>query len=215
VRLPPERAAAPALGAAIERALLRFAPANVQRVLELARREDASRAADRVQLRAQRLAKARVPLRGPVFAAAEALVLRIYHAAAPAGWLCGWCDATVLRDGAPRRAAVGALLLDRHAREFARISTPIAACEPFEAEIAALESALRALAGRAPRVRMHTDCDALVALWLQQRRDARLSAVRALARRLRRFELRHVPRRHNGIAHRLAREAATAARGIG
>jgi len=210
MRLPPEREAARALAAAIERALLRFSPANVERVLELAHREDAARAADRVQLRAKRLAKAKAALRGPVLAAADALVLRIYHAAAPAGWLCAWCDATVVRD----RAAVGALLLDRRAREIARISEPIAACEPFEAEIAALEAALRALAGRAARVRIHTDCDALVSLWLQRRRDVRLSAVRALARRLRRFELRLVPRRHNKVAHQLAREATTVTRGI-
>jgi ribonuclease HI len=218
MRLPPERAAARALAEAIERALLRFTAANVQRVLELARREDASRAADRVQLRAQRLAKAQAALRGPVLAAAEALVLRIYQAAAPSGWLCAWCDATVVRDGAPRRAAVGALLLDRHAREFARISEPIAACEPFEAEIAALAATLQAAAARGARARrlcVYTDCDALVALWLQQRRDARLGAVRALARRLQRFELRLVPRRHNRMAHRLARAAMAAARGTG
>jgi ribonuclease HI len=204
MRLPPEREAARALAAAIERALLRFVPANVERVLELARREDASRAADRVRLRAKRLVKAKAAPRGAVLAAADALVLRIYHAAAPAGWMCGWCDATVVRD----RAAVGALLLDRHAREFARVCAPIAACEPFEAEIAALEAALRAL--RAKRVCVYTDCDALVALWLQRRRDARLAAVRALARRLRRFELRRVPRRHNKVAHQFAREALAA-----
>jgi ribonuclease HI len=214
MRLRPEREPARALAAAIERALLRPAAANVQRVLELARRGDATRVADRVQLRAQRLAKAQAALRGPVLAAADELILRIYHAAAPAGWLCGWCDATVVRDGAPRRAAVGALLLGQRAREFARISEPIAGCEPFEAEIASLETALRALAGRAQRIRVYTDCDALVSLWLQRRRDARLSAVRALARRLRRFELRLVPRRHNKVAHQLAREATAAARGI-
>lgn len=218
MRLPPERQAARALAAAIERALLRPAAANVQRVLELARRDGATRAADRVQLRAQRLAKAQAALRGPVLAAADALVLRIYHAAAPAGWLCAWCDATVVRDRAPPRAAVGALLLDRHAREFARISEPVAACEPFQAEIAAVAAALQAAAARgahAPRIRVYTDCDALVALWLQRRRDARLGAVRELARRLRRFELRLVPRRHNRMAHRLARAAMAAARGTG
>jgi ribonuclease HI len=211
MRLPPEREAARALAAAIERALLRYARANVERVLELARREDASRAADRVRLRARRLAKAQAALRGPVLAAADALILRVYHAAAPAGWLCGWCDATVVRD----RAAVGALLLDRRAREFACISEPIAPCKPFEAEIAALEATLQAAAARGPqRICVYTDCDALVALWLQRRRDARLSAVRVLARRLRRFELRLVPRRHNKAAHQLAREATTAARRI-
>jgi ribonuclease HI len=211
MRLRPEREPARALAEAIERALLRYAPANVEHVLALARGKDASRVADRVQLRVKRLAKAKGAPRGPVLAAADALILRIYHAAAPAGWLCGWCDATVVRD----RAAVGALLLDRRAREFARISEAIAPCKPFAAEIAALEATLQAAAARRPRrVYVYTDCDALVALWLQRRRDARLSAVRALARRLRRFELRLVPRRHNKVAHQLAREATNVTRGI-
>ena len=207
MRLPHEREAARSLGAALERALLHPIPANVEHVLALARHEDATRIADRVQLRARRLAKAKGTQRGPVLAAADALLLHLYQAAAPAGWLCAWCDATVTGGG----AAVGALLLDRNARELARIAESVAACAPFEAEIAALEAVLRALPRNAARVRVHTDCDALVALWLQRRRDARLRVVRALARRLRRFELRAVPRRHNRIAHSLAREAAAAA----
>jgi hypothetical protein len=85
-----------------------------------------------------------------------------------------------------------------------------AECEPFEAEIAALEAALEATSTvAARRVRVYTDCDALVSLWLQRRQDPRLRRVRYLARRLRRFELRSLPRRHNQVVHRLARAGAS------
>jgi len=199
-----------ALAEAIDRALLRSAAADLQRVLGLSQREDAARMADRVQLRAKRLAKTYATQRSHVLAAASTLILRLYGAAVPADWLCGWCDATVDRDGARRYAGAGGVILDGRGREFARVCEPIAEAEPFEAEIAALEAVLRAAAGRsehARRIRVYTDCDALVSLWLHRRRDPRLSGVRSLACRLRRLELRPVPRRHNRIAHRLAREA--------
>jgi ribonuclease HI len=202
------------LAEAIDRALLRCAPADVQRALELAQREDPTRIADRVQLRAKRLAKTQAAQRSEIVAAAGTLIPRLYCSRAPAGWLCAWSDATVARAGATRRAAVGGVLLDNRGRELARICEPIAECEPFEAEIAASQAVLQAAAAhgaRAQRIRVHTDCAALVSLWLRHRRDPRLSGLGALASRLRRFELRRVPRRHNQLAHRLAREALEAA----
>ena len=163
--------------------------------------------ANRVQLRAKRLARTHATQRSQILVAAEALILALYRSAAPAAWLCGWCDATVARDGSPRYAGVGAVILDGHGRECARLCEPIAGREPFEAEIAALEATMQAALGHgehARRIRVYTDCAALVSLWLQRRRDPRLSGLRALASRLRRFELHRVPRRHNRVAHRLA-----------
>jgi ribonuclease HI len=214
--LSARREQARSLAEAIDRVLLRSAPAD--RALELARRQDATRMADRVQLRVKRLAKTQATQRSHILTAADTLILRLYRAAVPAGWQCGWCDATVTRDGSLRYAGVGAVILNDRGREVARLSEPIAECEPFEAEIAALEAALQAAAGhggRARRIRVYTDCGALVSLWLQRRRDPRLSTVRLMASRLRRFELRHVPRRHNQIAHRLARKAAARLRQAG
>jgi hypothetical protein len=198
------------LAEAIDRALLRCAPADLQRMLELARREDPTRVADRVQLRAKRLAKKQGSQRSRILASADTLILRLYLGRAPAGWLCGWCDATVARAGARRCAGVGGVLLDARGREVARFCEPIAECEPFEAEIAASQALLQAAAAsgaRAQRMRIYTDCAALVSLWLQRRRDPRLNGLRALASKLRRFELHRVPRRHNQVAHRLARKA--------
>jgi hypothetical protein len=209
------REAARAAGEAIDHALLSSTPADVERALEVLQEHEAPSAADRVRLRAKRLAKTHESQRNSLLDAADALVLALYRRGMPGRWLCGWCDASVGPDRPPHRAGVGAILLDARGRETARISSPIAGCEPFEAEIAALEAVLDAVPprdGATRRIRVYTDCVALVKLWLQQRRDPRLRIVRELARRFRRFELRSVPRRHNGIAHRLARDAMLASR---
>lgn len=167
--------------------------------------------ADHIRLRARRLARIHASQGNRIGDTAEDLVLALYRDAAPAGWSCGWCDASVACDGALRRVGVGILILDAGEQTCIRLSQPVAECEPFDAEIAALESALRAVVERdhgARGVRIYTDCDALTSLWLRQRGDHRLRGVRELARLLRRFELRSLPRRHNQIAHRLARDAA-------
>jgi ribonuclease HI len=125
--------------------------------------------------------------------------------------MCGFCDASVAAHDDGRAAGVGSIILDASGRTVARISRRSADCEPFEAEIAALEATLDMAAGLgegARRIRVYTDCDALVALWLQRRSDPRLRGVRALARGLRAFQLCRLPRRHNQAAHRLARDGA-------
>jgi ribonuclease HI len=210
------REAARVVSEAIDRALLRPASNELQRVLALLKGHDATSAADRVRLRAKRLAKVHAAQRSRIPGAADMLVRMLYCHAAPDGWLCAWCDASVAGDRSPPRVGVGAVILDEHGRELARISRPLAECAPFEAEIAALEATLLTAAARgaAQRIRVHTDCDALVSLWLRHRSDPRLRAVRELARELRRFELRRLPRRHNQLAHRLARDAAAGAVGV-
>ncbi len=169
--------------------------------------------ADRVRLQTTRLTRAYAPERGRILAAADALVLLLYHHVAPEGWRCGWCDASVARKGSERRVGVGAIIFDESGQEVCRISKRIAEREPFEAEIAALETTLEAALAhdhRANCMRVYTDCPALVSLWLRDRRDPRLSVVRELTRKLRRFELRGLPRRHNRLTHHLARDAAYA-----
>jgi hypothetical protein len=215
-RLPAHPAGAPtraqrqakrALNEAIDRALLGSA-AERQRVLELGGPEDAAPLADRVRLRAKRLAKSQAAHRSQILTGAESLVLAVYRHAIPRGWMCGFCDASVAAHNDGRVAGVGGIILDASGRTVVRISRRSADCEPFEAEIAALEATLDAATGLgegARRIRVYTDCDALVALWLQRRADPRLRGVRALARRLRGFQLHRLPRRHNQAAHRLAR----------
>jgi hypothetical protein len=206
-----QREARRALNQAVDRALLGTA-AQRQRVLELAEREEAVALADRVRMRAMRLAKSHAAHRRRVLTVAESLVLAAYRRAVPAGWMCGFCDASVAAQDGGRVAGVGSIILDASGRSVVRIARRCAAREPFEAEIAALEATLDAAAGLdegARRIRVYTDCDALVALWLQRRSDPRLHGVRALARRLRGFQLYGLPRRHNQAAHRLARNAVS------
>jgi ribonuclease HI len=192
--------------------LLQATPEDLERVLAAADRRAVPAVADRVRLQAKRLTHARPAQRGRVLPAAEALVLALYRHGTPPGWLCAWCDASVMREGPLRRVGVGAIVLDRAGRPCARVSRQIAECGSFEAEIAALEAALAAAAAHrdhgAPGIRVYTDCDALVSLWLQHRHDLRLRAVRVSARKLGRFELRSLPRRHNQVAHHLARAGA-------
>ncbi len=195
----------------IDRALLAAAPGGPANTAQLLKRREATSVADRVRLRAMRLASVDASRRSQILAASDALVLAVYRQAAPRRWLYGWCDASVARDGSERRAGVGGIILDDRGKTVARICQRIAERDPFEAEIAALEAMLKAAAAQrddALRIRVHTDCDALVSLWLQSRGDPRLQVVRALARSLRRFELYSVPRRHNQTAHRLARDGA-------
>jgi ribonuclease HI len=82
---------------------------------------------------------------------------------------------------------------------------------PFEAEIAALAGVLQtALERGVERIRVHTDCKALVRLWRQNPEDRRLASARALANEFRRFVVWLVLRQHNQVANRLARSAALA-----
>jgi ribonuclease HI len=203
------RDAARALNEALDCALLGYPSAEWQRVLELGRQQNVISLADRVRLRGMRLAKSHALHRSRILQAADSLVLAVYCHVARAGWLCGFCDASAMLHGKARGVGIGAIILDGRSRTMAQVSRRTADCEPFEAEIAALEATLDAAAGLdAPRIRVHTDCDALVALWLQHRRDPRLHGVRARAGRLRGFQLHGLPRRHNQTAHRLARSGA-------
>jgi ribonuclease HI len=194
----------------IDRALLAPGPGDSATLVHLLRWQEVAGAADRVRLRAMRMAEHDTSRRAWILAASDALVLALYRHPARRGWLYGWCDAAVVRDGSQRRAGIGSIVVDATGRIIARICARIAECKPFEAEIAAVQAALSAVAahpGGPQCIRIHTDCDALVSLWLRSRRDPRLQAVHALMRSFRRFELRCVPPRHNRVAHRLARDA--------
>jgi ribosomal protein L37AE/L43A len=205
------RAQARSLNAAIDRALLETAAEYSRRAVEWPVEQDTSATADRVRIRARRLAATDRMRRNRILKACDALVSSLYRRAAPAGWLCAWCDASVAADALSPVAGIGAIIQDESGQTIVKISRRIPHCDPFDAEVAALAATLEAahaLAGATARIRVYTDCPALARLWLRNPRDPRLSAVSALARRLRRFEPCALPRRHNQAAHRLARNAA-------
>lgn len=197
-----------ALNPVVDQALLRSSPAARRALLRLADDWDTADLAERLRRRATTLARRRAAPTPAILRERDGLILALYARAAPPGWSSAWCDGSAARGPAGRSARVGGLLLNSAGRVLSRISRAHAACDPFEAEIAALAAILQAARRqRVARLRVHTDCVALARLWYGQRDDPRLAAVHALARAFRRLDLRAVPREHNQPAHALARRA--------
>jgi len=191
------------LNQAIDRALLEPAEGDVAALRRMAGRPPPVELAERVRQRAIRLGRHGVRIQER----RDALIAAIYAAAVPRGWFVAWCDGSSSRTP-PGRAGLGGLIVDPQGELATRVARFVPDLDSFAAEIAALVAVLEAgIASGASRMRVHTDCPALAQLWHERREDRRLDAVRALARRYRRFELRAIPRRHNEPANRLAREA--------
>lgn len=198
-----QRELARRLNQAIDRALLEPAEGDVASLRRMAGRPPPQELAERVRQRAIRLGRrgAQIPERR------EALIAALYAAAVPRGWFVAWCDGSSSRTP-PGRAGLGGLIVDSQGEPASHIARFVPGLDSFAAEIAALAAVLQeGLALGASQMRVHTDCPALAQLWHERREDSRLDAVRALARRYRRFELRAIPRKHNEPANRLAREA--------
>jgi ribonuclease HI len=198
-----EREHARRLNRAIDQALLEPGRDDAAKLGELGGRLSPVELAERVRRRAARLGarSRRIPQRG------DALIAALYAAAAPPGWFSAWCDGSSSRTP-PGRAGVGGVVMDPGGRVVARLARFHAGLDPFAAEIAALAAVLKAgLKAGAMRMRVHTDCVALIRLWHERRSDSRLDSVRALSRGFRALALRAIPRSHNRTAHVLAREA--------
>lgn len=164
------------------------------------------RLAERVRRRGVLLARRERPNRAAIVRARDRLILAIYAHASPAGWYTAWCDGSVTADGRHAEAGIGGLVMDPAGRIMAQLARRIPRLAPFEAEIAALAAAMQlAHAQGAQRLRVYSDCDALVRLWQWQRDDPRLEPVSTLAKKFRRLEVCALPRLHNQPAHRLAR----------
>lgn len=198
-----QRELARRLNQAIDRALLEPAEGDVTALRRMAGRPPPQELAERVRLRAVRLGRRGVGIREE----RDALIAALYAAAAPRGWHVAWCDGSSSR-APPGSAGLGGVIVNPQGQPAARVSRFAADLDSFAAEIAALAAVMQAgLDSGASRLRVYTDCPALAQLWHERREDPRLDAVRALARRYRRFELRAIPRRHNEPANRLARDA--------
>jgi ribonuclease HI len=196
------------LNQAIDQFLLDPSSSRQDAVLRISSKWDAMQVAERVRRRATILGRVERGRRQSIIRARDRLVVMLYGHAARAGWHVAWSDASVYGDREGVRAGVGGLLLDAQGRMLAEISAPASTADALLAELMALTVVLRmALEQGVERLRVHTDCDALVAMWLQQRDDPRLGELRDLAGRLRGFDLHYVPRQHNQLAHRLARRA--------
>lgn len=162
--------------------------------------------AERIRRRAARRVRLQPARAQAILDSRDRLILAVYACSLPKDAYSAWCDGSSLRADSN---GIGALLTDTRGEILAQIAHRVPAAAPFETEIAALERVLEvALEYGARHLRVHTDCPALAQLWQKHRDDRRLAAVRRLTRRLERFELKAVPRKHNQPAHRLAQAAA-------
>jgi len=184
-------------------------PGDASRValLRLRRRVGTGTLAERVRQRAALLGRRMRTDSRAIHAQRDALIETIYAAAMPPSWCGAWSDGTS-RDG--EHAALGGILLDHDGRRLATIAHSLEPMTALAAEIAAFEAVLR-LAGDhgVQRLRLHTDCQALVDRWRSGGGSA-LANARQLAQGFAGFELRVVPRLHNQPANALARGAARA-----
>lgn len=166
-------------------------------------RADVTTLCERVRRRATVLARRARTQASAILEARDRLIQALYARDSPRGWCTAWCDGSGAQPG-----AVGGVLADAHARVTEQWSRLVPARDPFATEIAALATAFEiAAAHGAARLRVYTDCVALVRLWHEHRADARLAVARACARQLAHVQLRALPRLHNQLANRLARAA--------
>ena len=192
----------------IDRALLQPTDAQLREAVRLRTTTSVPDLAERVRRRGALLARRQRAQRVEIQRARDDFILALYADATPAGWHTAWCDGSV---AAERRAGagIGGLVMDPEGRIVAQLARRVPDLAPFEAEIAALAETLRAARAQgAQRLRVHTDCDALVRAWQRRRDDPRLQAIATLAKGFRRMELRALPRLHNQPAHRLAKTGA-------
>ena len=139
-------------------------------------------------------------------------MLEIHGHRAPKGWFSAWCDGSSANDAGWKRSGIGVVLMDAQHRVVTEIGESAGALSPLAAELAALEAAVwTAVAQGAVRLRVHTDCPALIHLWQGRRDDERLASLCQAAAPLRRLQLYLVPRRFNQLADTLARRACAGA----
>lgn len=159
---------------------------------------------ERIRRRATQLARRMRAQAAAILAARDNLIEALYARDSPRGWCTAWCDGA--NDASA--AGIGGLVLDPQGQKLRQWSQGISPRDPFATEIAALAAALDFAAVHSiARLRVYSDCVALVRLWHEHRADDRLGTVRGRAAQLARLQVRALPRLHNQPANRLARAA--------
>lgn len=165
--------------------------------------------AERIRRRAARRVRLQPVRAREILWTRDRLIFAVYASPLPADGFSAWCDGSSMRTDSAASNGIGAIVTDAHGAIVAKTAGRVLAVASFETEIAALEQTLELASGHGARhLRAHTDCPALAQLWSRHPHDRRLAAIRRLARRFERFELKAVPREHNQPAHRLAKAAA-------
>ena len=199
------------LNRVIDRALVQPTMQHREELLALAKQRDTQRLAERVRRRATRLSCHERRQAQHILGNRDELIMALYAGRAPEGWANAWSDGSSHRRAAELHAGIGAVLLDKRGQCISRISRYVAGKSAFEAEITALVAVLEdALRYHIERLRVNSDCKALVQLWYEQREDPRLAPVRLLASRFKGLHINAIPRLHNQTANALAKQAASA-----
>ena len=191
----------------IDRALQQPTDAHFRAARRLRATTPMQNLAERARRRATLLARRDRRHSAQILRSRDRLMLSLYADATPAGWHTAWCDGSITTG--KREAGIGGLLMDAAGRIVTEVTRRVPELTPFEAEIAALVAILQvARAQGVQRLRVYSDCGAVVRLWQRSRDDARLVALAALAREFRRLQVCALPRLHNQPAHRLAKSGA-------
>jgi ribonuclease HI len=195
----------------VDRALIDPSDAHIRNLLGLDSPAGPSSLAERVRRRATLLARKEPADWKAILDARDAIVAAAYAATVPTGWLCGWCDGSSIRVRSRRLAGAGAILMEANGTFIAHLAQPAGELNPFEAEVFGLHLLLRmALDHNVEKIRIHTDCTALLTLWYERGRDPRATQAWRIANAFHAVNLRVVPRAHNHPAHVLAKNAALA-----
>jgi ribonuclease HI len=177
-------------------------------LLELCRNTPPCPIAERVRQRATALGRRHRLDAQAIIHERDQLIQKIYLQDLPPGWVGAWSDASSQSVQAGYHSSVGGFVLNTHGNVLVEFSQNVASLPPFEAEIAAVATVLKlAQELTLEKVRIHTDCKALVQRWVRQRDDPRLVPIRKHAHRLDGCFLKYIPRKHNTRANHLARLA--------
>ena len=198
------------LNQVIDRALFQPNTQHLEELLSLAKTRDTQCLAERVRQRATWLGRHEREQTQHILSNRDELIMALYASLAPEGWANAWCDGSSLRQASELHAGIGAVLLDTTGKCIRQISRYVGGKSAFEAEVIALVAVLEdALIHHIERLRVHSDCKALVQLWHEQREDPRLAPVRLLNSRFKGLHISAIPRLHNQVANALAKRAAS------
>lgn len=190
----------------IERALVKPCDRTFFAVSAGCQSLDTEKLAERVRRQASRLCREKPGPCQRILRARDRLILFLYGNAAPDRAFSAWCDASLKETENGGIAAISGLLLSPQGKLSGRILQHFKERDAVMAEATAVAAVMQvALQVHVQRLRVHSDCVALVQLWLERREDPRLHTIRKLAAQFRWFELCSVPRLHNQPADRLAK----------
>jgi len=188
------------------------ASSDMTELIAAAQQTSPAALAERIRRQAARWVRRQPARAQAILQIRDRLIWIVYASRLPPDGFSAWCDGSSMRTASAAANGIGVIVTNADGEVVAKsIDRVAAAIPPFETEIAALERALDVASEHGATIlRVHTDCPALVQLWQRHPHDRRFAAIRRLAHRFERFELRVVPREHNQPAHHLAKAAACA-----